>query len=435
MIHAQKNSQGARLVSISISRLWVANLQNRQLWGKISPLSDRLMVGLRPLEACILVRIQVRQHFGKLSASHAPTSSQIDNTPLLENSLLFWYTQFMAEPQRRLPKTFLFFITGAIAGGVVVWASLNFTQTKTPLLNKPIRLNTANERFVSPLLACGTDAANLSPIFQPLQKKLGKTVASLVSDGTVQKASVYFKDLTSGEWIDIGENEKFYTASLGKVPIMIAYFRLAESDPAILQKKIYYPGGNDLNQQQEIQPTTPIVAGTSYTTQELIEKMIWYSDNNAANLLTNNIDQGLLRSVYNDLEIPILDNVTTDNLDYMTTKNFSLFFRVLYNATYLSREYSEKALEVLTGTDFNKGILAGIPASTTVSHKFGLTSVARNGSINERELHECGIVYHSRHPYFVCVMTRSSNSLPAIEQSLKTISGEIFRTVDSDYKN
>jgi beta-lactamase class A len=275
----------------------------------------------------------------------------------------------------------------------------------------------------------------MAPQFQPLQKDLEKMVAELTKSGALEKASIYFKDLKSGQWIDIGPQEKFYTASLGKIPIMIAYFRLAESDPAILQKKIYYPGGNDLNQQQEIQPTAPVVAGTSYTTQELIEKMIWYSDNNAANLLTSNIDQGLLRSVYNDLEIPILDNVTTDNLDYMTTKNFSLFFRVLYNATYLSREYSEKALEVLTGTDFNKGILAGIPAGTTVSHKFGLTSVARNGLINERELHECGIVYHSRHPYFVCVMTRSSSSLPVIEQSLKNISEEIFRTVDSDYKS
>src|SRR6202012_5388109 len=119
---------------------------------------------------------------------------------------------------------------------------------------------------------------------------------------------------------------------------MIAYFLESESDPSILDKEIFYPtGGQDLNQMQDIQPAEAIIPGHTYTVDQLIGYMIKYSDNNATALLDSDIDQDTLNEVYGDLNIPTNDNPTLSNLDFITAHQIATMFRVLYNATYLSR--------------------------------------------------------------------------------------------------
>ena len=85
---------------------------------------------------------------------------------------------------------------------------------------------------------------------------------------------------------------------------------------------------------------------------------------------------------------------------------------------------SEKALELLSKTTFNDGIVAGLPENIVVSHKFGEYILP-----DEIELHDCGIIYYVQNPYFLCVMTRGKD-----EGELKnTISG-ISKIIYEDYK-
>ena len=65
-------------------------------------------------------------------------------------------------------------------------------------------------------------------------------------------------------------------------------------------------------------------------------------DNNAAQLLYANVDTDALRNVYEDLQIPVNDDATISNLDFITAQQVSVMFRVLYDATFLTKDDSEK---------------------------------------------------------------------------------------------
>lgn len=124
--------------------------------------------------------------------------------------------------------------------------------------------------------------------------------------------------------------------------------------------------------------------------------------------------------VYDDLK---LHRPSEDKEGY-TVQEYSYLFRVLYNGTYLSKELSERVLELLSKTKFANGIVAGVPSGTVVSHKFGIKTL----SDDVRELHDCGIVYYPENPYFVCVMTRGYN-FDDLSSILKTISEKIWNNV------
>jgi hypothetical protein len=85
----------------------------------------------------------------------------------------------------------------------------------------------------------------------------------------------------------------------------------------------------------------------------------------------------------------------------VTPKVYAGFFRVLFNSSYLSRDFSEATLNMLSQTEFNKGITAKLPSNIRVSHKFGIRE--ENGL---KQLHDCGIVYYPKTPYLLCVITK-----------------------------
>jgi len=296
-----------------------------------------------------------------------------------------------------------------------------------PVLPAPLRLGGYN--FISPLLACNFSSLKVFPEFQKMSSQIESVIKAHTSAGDISKASTYFLNLANGNWSDVNEKEKYYPSSLGKIPIMMAYYGLAESSNAILDKKMTYVGGADLNQTQDIKPAKAIVPGDTYTVEQLIEYMIEYSDNNATELLYNAIDKNTLRNVYSDLNIPTNGNATIENLDFITPQQITILFRVLYNATYLSRDYSEKALQLMSKSGFTQGVYAGVPASTVVSHKLGLVGIAPNGIItDEHELHDCGIIY-AKDPYVLCVMTRGSSNLSAMENIVAEISKTVYKNV------
>lgn len=296
--------------------------------------------------------------------------------------------------------------------------------------SSPLRLG--GFEFVRPLLICNTNAEKSYPELKPLERELENIIDKEKKVNNISAASVYFQDFKTDGRIDINKDEKFHSASIGKVPIMIAIYKLAESNPAILFKKVRYEGGIDGNSEQEIQPKDYPKIGETYTVDELIEKMIKYSDNISPRLLVSFVKPNTIVSLYRDFQVPLrFDPQNPEDFDFITTKDISYFFRVLYNATYLTSELSEKALNLLSRVDYKNGLVAGVPAGVAVAHKFGLVSIEEKGVIVERELNDCGIIYHPRNPYLLCVMTRSPANIPNIENVIKDISAAAYEYVDS----
>jgi beta-lactamase class A len=320
----------------------------------------------------------------------------------------------------------LLLLTGSFIGGWV--AKEHFPlQPYRPL---PLRLSGFN--FVKPLLVCDIKPEIKYSEIKTLDTQLANFIDKQKEEGNIEAVSVYFQDLQSNGRIDINQDEKFRSASLGKVPIMIAFLRFAEDNPGILDKKITYHQATDYNEPQEIKPKDPLVSGKTYTVRELIEKMIIYSDNNAIYELVKLIDSDTLGKLYQDLGVPLLTpDVSSKSIDFITTKDISYFFRILYNGTYLDNELSDEALEILSRVDYANGIVASIPQGISVSHKFGLYTVKNNGIATQRELHDCGIIYHPKDPYLLYIMTKSSADIPNIEKTITGISKIVYQQVDS----
>jgi beta-lactamase class A len=211
-----------------------------------------------------------------------------------------------------------------------------------------------------------------------------------------------------------------------KVAVMITYFKEAEQDPDILQKILVYSTSTvDQINGVPFSAASGLQVGKSYSVEKLIEAMIINSDNGAKDVLLDNINQQSFVEVHTDLGLPnpaAVQNYT------ITAKQYAVLLRVLYGATYLGRQYSEKALQIMSQATYNEGLVAGVPKGTAVAQKFGEALDSTNPSAPEINLSDCGIIYHPTHPYILCVMTKGKN-INSLTQTISSISNVVWNQV------
>lgn len=320
----------------------------------------------------------------------------------------------MIKRYRSVFKYIFFLILGIVIG---------FLIHKNPVYQfKNIRANSDGYKFINPLLFIKVSDEDSSSEYLPLKKNLTQYINDQIDAKKATDISVYFRNLNSSQWISVNLNKTFFPASMMKVLTLIAVLRVAETDPSLLTRRVTVVGDNtDLVRTQAIfTPENPIRSGETHTVDELINHLIIESDNVANSVLIQLIGEDKVLKVYDDLK---LHRPSQDGEGY-TTQEYSYLFRVLYNGTYLSKELSERVLELLSKTKFTNGIVAGVPSGTVVSHKFGIKTL----SDDVHELHDCGIVYYPENPYFVCVMTRGSD-FADLSDILKSISEHIWKNV------
>jgi beta-lactamase class A len=240
-----------------------------------------------------------------------------------------------------------------------------------------------------------------------------KTMQGVIS------ASVYIRDYSSGTWTSVNDELQYEPGSLFKVPILIAYLKMSEEKPGVLEKELDFNTPFAIDKNVAFR-SKGIQLGHKYKIRELLKYMIAYSDNKATALLNNNLKPEVLTKLFADLNLEIPD-IKAQHY-YFTAKQYSLFMRALYNASYLSIDNSEFAAELLGTCDFKDGIVSGIPKGTKIAHKFG-----ESGTPTEMQLHESAIIYVKDKPYLLTVMTKGKDN-----KTLSKLIGEISSTV---YKN
>jgi beta-lactamase class A len=326
--------------------------------------------------------------------------------------------------KRTLLLAIAIFCCGLIIGGLII-----HFQDKTNAVNannNQLRLGAI--RLINPLLTCGdTHDKNFFEKLKPLDSIIERGINNEINNGDADKISLYFRELNTGQWTGVGENDNYIPASLTKLPLMMAYFRIAEDKPNILTNRFTYNGGTDENANQVVDvPPDSLQKGRSYTIAELINRMIINSDNNSYEILLRLINPVVLEKVYTDLDLSFTPQAP--NVAWISPKSFSTFFRILYNASYLGREMSERALELLNKSTFKDGIVAGVPEDVGVAHKFGERTVTNGGTLDYRELHDCGIVYYPNNPYLLCVMTQGKD-FSRLESAIKNLSALVYGEV------
>lgn len=334
-----------------------------------------------------------------------------------------------------LPLVF-FFLIGVALGGALVLAFGDDWFGKDTETSKNFEIREGGYKYINPLLECEVtpDKTKWKEI-RPFKHKVQKLIDGRINSRKATHISVYFRDLNNGPYFGINENEEFSPASLLKLPILITYLKLAEANPQLLGRKIKNDKRHDTNRIENIRASKAIEKGKTYTVDELLYMMIVYSDNNANDLILGSIDARLFDAPFIDLGIEIPGIRKQE--DFMSVKAYASFFRVLFNASYLSREMSEKALGYLTLVEFREGLVAGVPSNVAVAHKFGerrILDLDKKDKKDIKELHDCGIIYYPSHPYLLCVMTRGSDFENLID-NISDISRFVYGEIDQQQHN
>jgi len=248
--------------------------------------------------------------------------------------------------------------------------------------------------------------------YQPLKPQLNETLSNVGLSGHF---GVYFEDLTTGAWVGINEKDQYLPMSLLKVPTMVAVLKKAEKGELSLDGVVTL-------QQEDLNGVSGSLAqkGAGYriTVRELLRTMIKESDNTA--LLTFN-RRVLTYEELEEAKQAIGVHSENDTDEAISPKGYSNILRSLYLSTYLRRPFSQIALSIMSETDYNTQLPAGLPADVKVAHKVGFDA---NGGL----YHDCGIIYLPKKPYILCVMSKDTDYWQA-NQAISEISQKTYEYV------
>lgn len=289
--------------------------------------------------------------------------------------------------------------------------------------------DTGHAQFTNPILATRSIEESFTTASRnQLESSLEAFLNDKKKSGEVVEAGIFFRDLNNGPVFGINGDAQFAPASLLKVPLAIAYYRQYEdADQGILTQAIDFTGPKGTTTDAHYLPPVSVEPGRTYTIDELIAYMLKYSDNDATAILSQYLAPVKVNEVYKDLGVAQVENY---NLYTISVRDYAAFFRILYNATYLSQASSEALLKTLSEASFNVGLVAGVPEGVVVSHKFGERMIT--SSLNQ--LNDCGIVYLPKHPYVLCVMAQGK-SFDTLAQFIQQVSAQVYQTVHATANN
>ena len=263
----------------------------------------------------------------------------------------------------------------------------------------PTQVRAHHAGLSHPLLYC--DEAVADNHLDALHTSISGVFARAVTAGTLSHGSVVYRTLDSGNGFEIDADRKYHPASLLKLPLAIAWMRRAESNPGILERKLPYA----LQTLREAADTPgALIGGESYTARELMERMIRWSRNDAKAVLAQEIGDDAVKAVYAELDFPW--PFTSPDIDpELSARDYSRLFRVVYDASMLHPKAADELLQMLSTTEYDAALKAGLPAGTQVAHKWGHRNVKGAPRQAAEQLHDCGIIYKPGRPFLLCVMT------------------------------
>ena len=224
-------------------------------------------------------------------------------------------------------------------------------------------------------------------------------------DGT---AGVYVQDLEGGWGYGVNPDETFFSASVIKIPIMIAVYRRIDEGKFSLNEEFptapedWAAGAGTLQFQE---------AGGYHTVEEYLRVMMTQSDNVATNALTRIVggpeyvnavaaslgapNTVLYQEVTSErAAVPLLDNRTTP-------RDMSTILKNVYAGQAASPESCQEMVDLMRRNDLQSSLKDGLPVGTKVANKGGWLF---------KVYAEAGIVAHEDNPYVIAIFSKHGSA-------------------------
>jgi hypothetical protein len=315
-------------------------------------------------------------------------------------------------------------LAGVFALGIFVGAGMSLF---TPLHEnrEDAAGNREGFRFISiPQKRTNAAGDRLKKELKLFQDRVNELVENRLQGGDADMISVYFRDMNNDSGFGIGEREKFSPGSRLKIPLMISYFKWAESSPLVLRTTLTYTAQEEMAEQEQNMQLKALEPGKAYTVNDLIYRMITYNDAEAYALLRSKLPAGRLEKAFKDLDVEYEEPFSLNAC--------ASFYRVLFNASYLSEEMSEKALRYLFKSTFREGMTKGLPPNIDIAGTYDERTITSPGSDEEQEhyqISEFGIIYHPTRPFLLGVMVKGTD-LNRMKKTVSDIARLVYQEVD-----
>ena len=214
--------------------------------------------------------------------------------------------------------------------------------------------------------------------------------------------AMYYIDLTTGLTISYNADRQFAAASLIKAPYlmyildMIAAGELSLDDVHTYRRAYHYIGGTGQIRYME--------DGTQLTLRQIIEYIVYDSDNVALKMLNNGYDGVLSIPAFHDMAMRDYDapyySGTYGNV--LTASGVGRMFAEIYARAERGDELYVWFVDMLKDANENKFVKGGLPTDENgeclyeVAHKYGMDIKSSN---------DAAIVFYNDRPYVLVLLT------------------------------
>jgi len=247
------------------------------------------------------------------------------------------------------------------------------------------------------------------------------TLAAAIRDRIAQvpgaEVAVSFRDLASGDSLDLNADVEFHAASTMKIPVMLEVLRSVEAgrlglDQGILLVNRFHSivdgSPYSLDASDDSDSLVYTLVGQRVPVRELMERMIVRSSNLATNALVALVGADRANATAHSLgatHIRVLRGVEDlkaydAGLNNTTTSaDLAVLLEKIERREALGAASAQLMKDILLRQQLNDEIPAGLPPGTPVAHKTGSITAT---------LHDAAIVYPpNRKPYVLVVLTRN----------------------------
>ncbi|MEH2007189.1 serine hydrolase [Nostoc sp.] len=249
-------------------------------------------------------------------------------------------------------------------------------------LPKPVPLTVTQPKYleiiptqssISPTVSDNSTLfAGVVPMHLPM-KVLEPQIKALMSRYSFLKTGMFFLDLDTGDYLDIGGDRVFPAASTIKLPILIAFFQDLDAGKVTLQeiltmRRDLVTNGSGTMQYERV--------GKKYTALETVTKMVTISDNTATNMIIDRLGGaaklnqrfrtwGLKDTVIRHLLADLRGTNTTSSED------MARVLALVVNNKLVSLQSREQVLDILRHTTIRTLLPAGLGKGAVIANKTG----------------------------------------------------------------
>jgi beta-lactamase class A len=248
-------------------------------------------------------------------------------------------------------------------------------------------------------------------------------------------AGISVRNLSTGEALSLRGDEKFPSASLIKVSILVALLEEVEQGRMQLDERSTMIARDRVGGSGILKHMQP---GSDPTIEDLAWLMITLSDNTATNLLLDKLDIATVGAKMEALGLPrskvhsktfrrqtsiAMDSSALYGFGVATPDEMVELFALLHEGRAVSPAQDSVAMQMLFANQDGTMMVRWLPGRTRVAHKTGSVDQTRN---------DCGIMYTPSAPIALCVMTRENEDRSyAVDSSahlfIARVAREVFR--------